>query len=133
MGNIQKSLQRYVGFEGVDSDYCDRIKNLMDRAQVWAVNIAEIYNKAKIHSINTSKGDSLDVGVFSDNSKVTVFEFLESAELAYLGWGSSVLKANRSYNKHLSEEIKSHLIDISDDYSMMKNWLNCNNGGSPGL
>ena len=97
----------------------------MDKAQAWAMDKEEIYNKAEIHSINTSKGDSLDVGVFSNNSQVTVFEFLESAELAYLGWGNSVQKANRLYNKHLSEEIKSHLIDIPDDYTMMKNWLIC--------
>ena len=52
--------------------------------------------------MNTSKGDASDVGEFSDNSQVTVFEFLESAELAYLGWGNSVEKANQLYNKHLS-------------------------------
>ena len=129
MGNIPKALQRYVGFEGIDLDYCDKIKDLMDKAQAWALDIEEIYNKAEIHSINTSKEDSLEVGVFSNNSKVTVFEFLESAELAYLGWGNSVQKANQLYNKHLSEEIKSYLIDISDDYGMMKNWLICNYGG----
>ena len=33
------------------------------------------------------------------------------------------------YNKHLSEEIKSHLIHISDEYSMMKIWLISNYGG----
>ena len=67
--------------------------------------------------------------MFSDNSKVTVFEFLELAELAYLGWGNSVQKANQLYNKHLSDEIKSHLINISDDYGMMKTWLISNYGG----
>ena len=34
-----------------------------------------------------------------------------------------------TYNKHLSEEIKSHLIHISDDYAMMKIWLISNYGG----
>ena len=67
--------------------------------------------------------------MFSDNSKVTVFEFLESAELAYLGWGNSIQKTNRLYNKHLSEDIKSQLINISEDYKMMKTWLICNYGG----
>ena len=37
--------------------------------------------------------------------------------------GISVQKANRLYNKHLSEEIKSHLINISDDYGIMETWL----------
>ena len=83
-----------MGFDGIDPDYCDKIENLMDRAQVWAMDIEQIYNRAEIHSITTSNGDSQDVGVFHNNSTVPVFEFLESAELAYLGWGNSVQKAN---------------------------------------
>ena len=60
---------------------------------------------------------------------MTVFEFLESADLAYLGWGKSIQKANGLYNKHLSDEIKSHIINISDNYSLMKTWLITNYGG----
>ena len=33
MGNIQKALQRYVGFDGMDHNYSDRIEDLMDRDQ----------------------------------------------------------------------------------------------------
>ena len=85
--------------------------------------------RLRFTQLETSKGDAADVGVFSDNSQVTVFEFLESAELAYLGWGNSIQKANRLYNKHLSAEIKSHLINISDNYNLMKTWLITNYGG----
>ena len=74
----------------MDSEYSDRIRELMDRAQAWCLDIEKLYSKAEVHSINTSKGDAADVGIFSDNSQVTVFEFLESAELAYLGWGNSI-------------------------------------------
>ena len=45
-----------------------------------------------------------------------------------MGRENSVQKENRLYNKHLSEEIKTHLIEISDDYYIMKNWLICNYG-----
>ena len=72
------------------------------------------YNKAEIHSINSSKGDTNDVGVFSDNAMVTIYEFLNSAEIAYMGWRNSRQRANRLYNPHLSEEIKSKLINKSD-------------------
>ena len=82
----------------MDSEYCDRIKVLMDQAHVWCLNIEDLYNKTEVHSINTSKGDAADVGIFSDNSHITVFEFLKVAELAYLGWENSVQKANRLYN-----------------------------------
>ena len=87
------------------------------------MRVEVLYNKAEIHSINTSKGDTADVGVFSDNAEVTVYEFLDAAEIAYLGWGNSVQKANRLYNRHLSEEIKSKLINKSDSYAEMKQWL----------
>ena len=110
VGNIQKYLQKYVNFPGMDSAYCDNINDLMDRAETWCLNTERLYNLAEVHSINTSKGDTSDVGVFSDNSEVTVYEFLETAEIAYLGWGNSVQKANRLYNRHLSEEIKGKLI-----------------------
>ena len=60
-----------------------------------------------------------------------MYEFLELAELAYLGWGNSVQKANRLFNKHLSEEIKGKLINKSDSYQDMKQWLILNYGGPP--
>ena len=103
IGNIQQALQKYVSFEGMDAEFCDEVENLMDKAQIWCLNIKDLYNKTEVQSINTSKGDAADVGIFSDNSQTTVFEFLEAAELTYLGWGNSVQKANRLYNKHLSE------------------------------
>ena len=102
----------------------------MDEAQAWCQDIEKLYNKDEVHSINTSKGDAADVGIFSDNSQVTVFEFLVSAELVYLGWGISIQKANRLYNKYSSDEIKSHLINISDNYNFMKTWPITNYGGS---
>ncbi len=130
VGNIQKALQKYVTFSEMDVGYCDYINDLLDTAENWCLKIEDLYNRAEIHSINTSKGDTADVGIFSDNAKVTVYEFLESAELAYLGWGNSVQKANRLYNRHLSEEIKGKLIDKSDSYSEMKKWLIQQYGGA---
>ena len=83
VGKMQKSLKRYVGFEDIDVNNCNKIENLMDKAQIWAMDVEEVYNKAEIYSINTTKGDYLDVGIFCHNATVTVFEFLEAAELAY--------------------------------------------------
>ena len=43
IGHIQKSLQKYVNFQGMDEDYCDVINDLMDRVvvvimQIWLVD-----------------------------------------------------------------------------------------------
>ena len=67
----------------------------MDRAQSWSLQVESAYNEAEVHSINTSKGDDTEVGMFSDNTEIKIFEFLETAELAYLGKGNSTQKANR--------------------------------------
>ena len=104
VGHIQKALQSYVKFPGTDTEYCDYINDLMDRAGNWCLKIEELYNNAEIHSINSSKGDTNDVGIFSDIAKVTIYEFLNSAEIAYMGWGNSIQRANRLYNQHLSSQ-----------------------------
>ena len=128
VGHIQKALQRYVKFPGMDTEYCDYINVLMDIAENWCMKIEELYTKAEIHSINSSKGDSNNVGTFSDNAKVTIYEFLNSAEIAYMGWGNSVQRANRLYNHHLSEEIKSN--NKSNSYQEMRQWLTLQYGGA---
>ena len=46
--NIQKSLLRYVGFKDIDFDYCNKIENLMDKAQIWAMDVVEVYNRAEL-------------------------------------------------------------------------------------
>ena len=102
VAHLQKALQSYVKFPGTDPEYIDFIEDLMDRAGNWCVKIEELYNKAEIHSINSSKGDTNDVGIFSDNAKVTIYEFFNSAEIAYMGRGNSVQRAYRLYNRHLS-------------------------------
>ena len=49
--------------------------------------------------------------------------------MAYLGKGNSTQKANRLFNKHLSEEVKLKVINISDNYAEMKAWLIRTYGG----
>ena len=85
VGNIQKSLQKYVKFPGVSYEYCDEVNEFLDYAENWCLKVEEMYNTAEVHSINTSKGDTADVGIFSDNATMTIYEFLEAAEIAYLG------------------------------------------------
>ena len=109
VAHFQKALQAYVKFSNTDSEYIDFVEDLMDRAGNWCVKIEDLYNKAEIHSINSSKGDTNDVGILLDNAKVTIYKFLNSAKIAYMGWGNSVQRANQLYNRHLSEEIKSKL------------------------
>ena len=47
IGNIQRALQKYVSFEGMDAEFCDEVENLMDKAQIWCLNIEDLCNKTK--------------------------------------------------------------------------------------
>ena len=37
--NIQKALEKYVGFNNIDSQYCDKVGEVMDKAQNWCLEI----------------------------------------------------------------------------------------------
>ena len=50
----------------MESDFCDEVENLMDKAQTYCLNIEELYNKTEVHSVNTSKGDATLLGQFSN-------------------------------------------------------------------
>ena len=86
---MQKQIYHLISVQ-ISQEFCNEVENLMDKAQDWCLNIKDLYNKTEVHSINTSKGDAANVGIFLDNSQSTAFKFLEAAELAYLGWGNSV-------------------------------------------
>lgn len=119
MGSIHKSFQKYVTFSGVEYEYCDEINEFLDYGGNWCLKVEEMYNKAEVHSINTSMGDSADVGIFLDNAKVTIYEFLEAAEIAYLGWGNSKQSYTEMENWQISNYggVSRIISDILNDLS----------------
>ena len=81
----EKSLLKYLSFSGVDNAYCDWISTLhLDNIESWALHMVQTYTSAEIHSIKCFSGDIADVGIFSNNTDKTVFEFIESFELGYI-------------------------------------------------
>ena len=119
VGSIHKSLQKYETFSGVEYEYCDEINEFLDYGENWCLKVEEMYNKAEVHSINTSMGDSADVGIFLDNAKVTIYEFLEAAEIAYLGWGNSKQSYTEMENWQISNYggVSRIISDILNDLS----------------
>ena len=103
--------------------------SLLDHAESWALTIVQAYTSAEVHSIKGSPGDIADVGIFSDNSDKTVFEFLESFELGYIDWGNNRQRASKLC-KHLSDDLKDKLMTRSDNYALMREWLIINYGGA---
>ena len=64
--------------------YVDQVSTTLVDASEWCLRIEALYAKMEIHSINNSKGDTLNVGVFADNVGKSVYEFLEDIEMAFL-------------------------------------------------
>ena len=40
--NIQRALQKYLGFNDIDSQYCNKVGEVMDEVQAWCMNIEEM-------------------------------------------------------------------------------------------
>ena len=91
--------------------------------------MVQAYTGAEVHSIKGSPGDIADVGIFSDNTDKTFFEFLESFELGYIDQGNNRQFASKLC-KHLSDDLKDKLMTRSDKYALMREWLINNYGGA---
>ena len=121
--SCQDALIKYVAYDGYNQDYMSTIKAMLQDANDWILHVERIYSSSEAHAINTSKGDTTSIGVFSNNADKTVFEFFEEVELCLLGWGTGKQRATQLYNNHLSDDIKSQTIDISDNFSSLKKWM----------
>ena len=122
-------MLKYLSFPGVDNSFCDQISSLLDRSEPWALTNVQAYTSAEVHSNKGSPGDIADVGIFSDNSDKTVFEFLKSFKLGYIDWGNNRQRASKLC-KHLSDDLKDKLMTRSDNYALMREWLIINYGGA---
>ena len=116
-------LMKYVSYDDVDSGYYSVIKSLLDSANEWTMNVEQIYSSSEAHASCTVKGDLSMVGIFSNNAKKSIYEFVEDLEIALVGWGSNKQRAMLVFSKHLTEDIKAKCLNISDDYQKLKSWL----------
>ena len=121
-------LLKYIKYPNADESFCSDVRLVLDAADDWVVNVESIYARSEAHAISDSRGDISRLGVFNNNAEKTVFEFIEEADLAMLGWGTSKQRASL-LNKHLSEEIKSRIADFSDNFSRIREWLVKTYGG----
>ena len=115
-------LLKYVSYPGADNDYCSRVKDLLERADNWTIEMEMLYSQTEAHAITSSKGDTSKLTVFSDNSEKTVYEFFDSLELCLMGWGTGKQRA-QELRSLLSEELKDQLEDKLESYSRTKQYL----------
>ena len=76
------ALEKYIKIPGASAEYVDEVSTTLVEAREWCLRIETLYAKMEIHSINNSKGDTSDVGIFTDNVGKSVYEFLEDPEMA---------------------------------------------------
>ena len=117
------ALEKYVKLPNMDTEYVDEVSTILVSASNWCLSVEELYSRMEIHSITNTKGDTSEVGIFTDNSSRTVYEFLQDVELAIMGWGSQAQRANRLITKHLSPTIRDRIIDKAHNFQEIKLWL----------
>ena len=67
----QDSLMKYVTFDNFDSNFVTSVKNLLDQANDWILQVEIIYSNTEAHAVSNSKADISIVGIFTDNAKKT--------------------------------------------------------------
>ena len=117
------ALEKYVKLPNMDTEYVDEVSTILVSASNWCLSVEELYSRMEIHSITNTKGDTSEVGILTDNSSRTVYEFLQDVELAIMGWGSQAQRANRLITKHLSPTIRDRIIDKAHNFQEIKLWL----------
>ena len=73
----QDSLMKNVTFDNFDSNFVSSVKNLLDQANDWILQVKIIYSNTEAHTVSNSKGDISNIGIFTDNAEKTVYEFLD--------------------------------------------------------
>ena len=119
----ETALVKYVRFPEMNLEFYNDITNLLQNAGVWCLKAEALYAKMEIHAINNSKGDTSKIGVFTDNFEQIVYEFIDELETAFLGSGTNKQRGHRVWSNHLSEPLKTKLINKSDDFIKLKEYL----------
>ena len=113
----------------MDNSYCDRVSDLLDKAESWAMSMVQAYTNAEVHSIIGSPGDVLDVGRFLIMQIRLYSNFLKPLSLV-ISIGEIIRQQASKLAKHLSDDLKDKLLTRSDSYALMREWLNTNYGGA---
>ena len=115
-------LLKYIKYPDTDQEFCKEVQGILDSADDWVMNVENIYARSEAHAISDSRGDISRLIIFNNNAEKTVFEFIDEADMAMLGWGTSKQRATL-LSQHLSEEIKSRTAEFSDNFSRIREWL----------
>ena len=108
---------KYVTFDNFDSNFVTSVKNLLDQANDWILQVEIIYSNTEAHAVSNSKADISIVGIFTDNAEKTRWN-----QNWFTGMGNLKTQATQLYNRHLSEDIKSRTLDCSDNFTDIKKW-----------
>ena len=115
-------LVKYIKYPDADQEFCREVQSILDAADDWVMNVESIYARSEAHAISDARGDISRLIMFDNNAEKTVFEFIDEADMAMLGWGTSKQRASL-LSQHLSEEIKSRTAEFSDNFSKLREWL----------
>ena len=61
------ALKKYMKIPRFDPDYIEEVTEILIEATNWCLIVESLSSKMEIHSINNTKGDTLEIGIFTDN------------------------------------------------------------------
>ena len=119
----ESALVKYVKFPEMELEFYNEVNYLLQDAGNWCLRVEALYSQMEVHAVHNSKGDTTGIGIFQDNFEQIVYEFIDDLETAFLGSGTNKQRGQRVWAKHLSESLKTKLINKSDDFIKIKEYL----------
>ena len=119
-GELSKLREKYEQLPSPSYDTLLSIDTTLTATREWLASFRERFQALDGFSNPLSGKSLLDVGVFTENSDISIFEFIRKFEFAQCsGQGTKSEKATLLFEKHLEEQIKDKFFDLRDDYDSL--------------
>ena len=119
----ESAIVKYVKFPKMKLEFYNDVNYLLQNEGSWCSRVEVLYAQMEVHAVHNLKGDTSAIEVFQDNFKPILYEFINDLETAFLGSGMNKQLGQRVWAKHLSESLKTKLINKSDDFIKIKEYL----------
>ena len=119
-GELVKLNEKYEQLPNPSYEILQATDSTLTTAREWLVSFRERFQNLDGFSNPLSGKSILDVGLFTEQSDISIFEFIRKFEFAQCsGQGTKSERATLLFEKHLDGPIKDKFFDLRDNYDSL--------------
>ena len=119
--NCTLQLDKYMRLAGHDLQFKERVLSTIKAADDWYKIVWSRWKDDELYNVSTQGNSSANIGVFSANGELTIYDFLERFENYCCGTTS--VRADKLYSDHLSPQIKAKIPHLRMNLHGIKQYL----------